>query len=377
MNLMNRLTAGAAAVGLVMAGCSTVGTPTTPAASSVGVVPVASSAASLPVHVTTEAPSPSPTPAPSRIAVFDGEPWVLSAWYLPGKDTKNLFLARLDGTDQHAILADLPGEHIAPAWAPDGRSFAFVNRDAATPLGSIWTAKADGSGAALLTDGGGDCPDGIFHPSWSPDGSKLAVICDPDPGGKEGSVATYDPVSRKVTRLATVTWPEHVDHAPAWSPDGKSLAFAILHWDPTNQFLDGSLVAVMPAAGGPVRRLTTLDTNMSGPAWSPDGSELAMFSNDLGNMHTTDQPSNVYAIKPDGTGQRQITKSSVDGHMRITSPRWTPDGTRMLVTIGIAPPGAGPTATVNELRLAFVDPAGGEPVLLPSTLHGGALRPTP
>lgn len=348
-----------------------------PAATSTAVVAVPSVVEPSSGATGSPVPTAEPIASAAGATVRDGEPWVLSAWYLPGKNTKNLFLTRPDGTDQHAILTDLPGEHVAPAWAPDGRSFAFVVRDAATPLGSIWTADPDGSEPAMLTDGGGDCPDGIFHPNWSPDGSTLAVICYPDPNGKQGSVATFDPVTRKVTRLATVAWPEHVDGAPAWSPDGMSLAFAILHWDPTDQFLDGSLVAVMPAAGGPVRRLTTLDTSMSGPAWSPDGSELAMFSNDLGNMHTTDQPSNVYAIRPDGTGQRQITKSSVDGHMRITSPRWTPDGARMMVTIGIAPPGVGPTATVNDLRLAFVDAAGGEPVLAAPTLHGGALRPTP
>ena len=49
---------------------------------------------------------------------------------------------------------------------------------------------------------------------------------------------------------------------------------------------------------------------------------------------------------------------------------------RMLVTIGIAPQEAG-VATVNDLRLGFVDPSGGEPVLLPSTIYGGSLRPTP
>jgi len=42
-----------------------------------------------------------------------------------------------------------------PAFSHDGQQFAFVTRDASTPLGSIWTANADGSGAAMLTDGGG------------------------------------------------------------------------------------------------------------------------------------------------------------------------------------------------------------------------------
>jgi Tol biopolymer transport system component len=316
------------------------------------------------------------TASPTSVEVLPGEPWILSAWYLPGKQTKNLFLVRPDGTDSHVILSGLPGEHMAASWSPDGSRFAFTNRDAATPGGSIWTANADGSGAELLTDGGGECPDGIFHPTWSPDASKLSVICYPDPGGKEGSVATFDLATGQVTRLYTVEWPEHLDGPADWSPDGSSLAFTIYHWDPTDQFVDGSLVAMIPAAGGTVRRLTTFADDLTEGSWSPDGSEIAVAKNDVGMRHSSDQASNVYAIAPDGTGLRQITKSSVDGYMRIFAPEWGPDG-RMMVNVGLAPHQAGVEATVNDLRVGFVDPSGGEPVLLPPTIHGGILRPTP
>ncbi|MEO8572189.1 MAG: hypothetical protein ABI553_10890 [Chloroflexota bacterium] len=310
------------------------------------------------------------------ITVRNGEPWVLFAWYLPGKNTKDIFLARPDGTDAHAILTNLPGERGAPAWAPDGSRFAFGTSDAATPLGSIWTANADGSGAALLTGGGGACPDGIAHPSWSPDGSKLSVICYPDPGGQEGSVAIFDPATNKVTRLYTVREPEHLDGCACWSPDGKTLAFTIFHYDPTNQFVDSSLLAVIPAAGGTARRLTTFAMDLSGGSWSPDGSEIALVKNGVGMRHSSDQPSNIYAIKPDGTGLRQITRSSVDGYMRIGAPAWMPDG-RLSVVVGTAPKVSGSVPTVNDLRLGYVDPAGGEPVLFPATIHGGTVRPTP
>ena len=312
------------------------------------------------------------------MAVLDGEPWIVYNWFLDGKQSKDLFLARPDGSDAHPILTDLPGEHVAPTWSPDGSRIAFVNRDAATPSGSIWTASADGSNPALLTDGEGQCPDGIFHPDWSPDGTKLAVICYPDPAGKQGSVATFDLATKTVTRLYTVSWPEHLDAAPSWSPDGSMLAFGILHWDPTDQFIDGSLVAVVPTSGGDARRLTDLDTNMTSPDWSPDGSQLVMHSNELGNMHTTDQPSNLYLIKPDGTGQRQITTASVDGSLRIAEPKWTPDGTRILVALATGPAGSGPV-TVNDVQVAYVDAGGGDPQLLSPSIHGGlaVMRPMP
>jgi len=350
------------------------------AAPSSAVLPNPSQAA-----VTSSAPTatpvatPSPTAKPSPMAVKDGEPWIVYAWYQNGKQTKDLSLVRADGTDAHVIATDIPGEHTAASWSPDGSQIAFVNRDAATPNGSIWTVRADGSGAALLTDGGGACPDGIFHPDWSPDGTKLAVVCYPDPGGQLDSVAIYDLATKKLTRLNTLTEPDHLDNAPSWSPDGKTLAFAIQHWDPTNTFLDGSLVATISVSGGKEHRLTTYDSFMSAPDWSPDGSQIVMSSYDLGNMHTSTHPSNLYLIKPDGTGLRQFTHSSVDPFMRIAQPRWTRDGGRILVSIGVAPAG---TNTVNDVQLACIDatkPAGAEPVLFSPTIHGSGpdQRPTP
>jgi|GEM_PF-2504323 len=357
----------AMAVLLTAAGCSSAspGSSQTP--------PIADPAQRSSSPSASTAPSPSTNPG---FVVKAGEPWVLFAWYLPGKNTKDLFLARPDGTDAHPILTDMPGERIAPAWSPDGSRFAFTNSDPATPLGSIWTANPDGSGAALLTDGGGSCPDGIAHPSWSPDGSKLSVICYPDPGGQQGSVATFDVATRKVTRLVTVDEPEHLDGRADWSPDGSSLAFTIYHYDPTNAFIDSSLVAVIPSAGGTARRITTFEMDMSGGSWSPDGSEIALVKNGVGMRHASDQPSNIYAIKPDGTGLRQITRSSIDGYMRISAPAWTADG-RLLVVVGTAARITGSVPTVSDLRLGAVDPAGGEPVLFPTSIHGGTLRPTP
>ena len=78
----------------------------------------------------------------------------------------------------------------------------------------------------------------------------------------------------------------------------------------------------------------------------------------------------AHTIKPDGTRLRQFTRSAVDPSMRIAQPRWTPDGTRIMVGIGLTPPGS---ASVNDVQLAIIDatdPAGAEPVLFSPTIHG-------
>jgi hypothetical protein len=65
--------------------------------------------------------------------------------------------------------------------------------------------------------------------------------------------------------------------------------------------------------------------------------------------------------------------------VRIAQPRWTPDGTRIMVGIGLTPSGS---SSVNDVQLAIIDatdPAGAEPVRFSSTIHGSYpdLRPTP
>jgi Tol biopolymer transport system component len=274
---------------------------------------------------------------------------------------------RPDGTDAHEIAADVPGGHKSASWSPDGRTLAFVVQDGDHPGGSIWTANADGSGAALLSAGGTECPVGLFHPSWSPDGRKLAVVCYPGGPDAEG-IAILDVTTKSITRFFTVTHPEAIDNQPSWSPDGKSIAFDVSKFDPTHTFLAGSLVATITVEDGKVHRLTSFDTFMAHPDWSPDGSEIAISK--LGNGSQ-----NLYAFKPDGTGLRQLTHSSVDDTTQIACPRWDPDGSRLVVCVKTRD---AIDKSIIDARLGFVDANGGEPVLISQTDGKYPdLRPTP
>ena len=317
----------------------------------------------------------SATPATTPIAVLDGEPWIAYEWFQTGKDTKDLFLARPDGSDAHVIATDVPGSHYSPSWSPDGSRIAFVVRDTATPEGSIWLANADGSGATLLSAGGDTCPVGLFHPSWSPDGTKLAVVCYPG-GPVTESIGIMDVVTKAITRLATVTHPEALNNQPTWSPDGQWIAFDVVRWDPTDAVAVGWLVAVVPAAGGQVRRITPFETFMAHPDWSPNGQELVVSSYDIHDIPATEQPSNLYTMKPDGSDLRQLTHSSIGGTERIGQPRWSPDGAQIVVSVGLT---GSPGMNISDAQLALIDVRGGEPALLTSTTHGSQpdLRPIP
>ena len=134
-------------------------------------------------------------------------------------------------------------------------------------------------------------------------------------------------------------------------------------------------MATVPAAGGNVHRLTSFDTFMSGPDWSPDGREIAINSNDLGNG-SDDRPSNLYRIEPDGTGLRKLTHSSVDGTIRIGCPHWDPEGSRVIVCIKTTDAA---DESIFDVRLGFVDADGGEPVVISNAFDGkyADIRPTP
>ena len=84
--------------------------------------------------------------------------------------------------------------------------------------------------------------------------------------------------------------------APAWSPDGRKLAFV--------SDRDGnSEVYVMNANGSGQRNLTRNPAYDADPAWSPDGRKIAFVSNRDGNY-------GVYVMNADGSGQRRLAQRS-------------------------------------------------------------------
>ncbi len=96
---------------------------------------------------------------------------------------------------------------------------------------------------------------------------------------------------------------------PAWHPDGHKIAFA-----------DFEELIVFDLETNTATRvfLHPRDNGLLDPAWSPDGSQIAFT---IKHEHQRD----IYAIKADGTGLRQLTKHPSDDY----APAWSPDGSQI------------------------------------------------
>ena len=155
------------------------------------------------------------------------------------------------------------------------------------------------------------------EPAWSRRG-RLAVQRD----SGAGASAIF---LRSGRRLHALTGPLSgsgpADIQPAWSPDGRRVAFARALPAAGGRSLAGFDIYVARVRGGRVRRLTRDVGNDTQPAWSPNGKRIAFTSDRAGNQ-------DVYTVRPNGRGLRRLTGTAAED----SAPSWAPNGKRIAFT---------------------------------------------
>jgi TolB protein len=204
-----------------------------------------------------------------------------------------------DGSGRTGLTSGAPPSFDgSPAWSEDGELIAF-SRDF-----GIYVMDANGGNATRLGAEGSD-------PTWSADGARIAFQC-----GEAICLVNLD--SGEVSQL-TDPLPAH-DSGPAWSPNGKLIAFTRTSVEPGSEEFRVQLYVMRPDGTG-----ATSIANVLGhtePAWSPDGRKIAF----AGRVDEHDRSWEILVMNADGTGLTQLTyDDAIDG-----DPAWSPDGTRIV-----------------------------------------------
>ena len=203
-----------------------------------------------------------------------------------------------DRFDRFTRITEAAGEETSPTISPDGGIVAYSVQ--INGSWDIYTQRVGGRNATPIVN---DPQRDERGAAFSPDGSLIAFHESDELGGIFVAGATGESV-RRLTDLG---------FDPAWSSDGKQVAFATEEIvDPTTRLGDSTLYVVDAAGGSPQK---VVDGDAAQPSWSPSGATIAYFSNTGGQR-------DIYTVAATGGTRIAVTQdSAIDW-----SPTWSPDG---------------------------------------------------
>ena len=240
-----------------------------------------------------------------------------AAWAPDGRSFA--FVSNRDGNSEIYIktfnvaqarrLTNHPESNAAPAWSPDGNWIAFVA--GRTGESHIYKIDINGKNLQRLTNQGKHNPD----PDWSPDGQSIAF--ESIVNGRFG-IYVMDADGKNIRQIIDQQHVGGVPSHPAWSPDGKQIACLVSN--------DGVGIYIMDADGQNPRRVSPLGTWNYNPTWSLDGKWIAYDAfnggaNPLQNLNGGNVERHIFIVSVEGGEPRQITQ-----HPGLHyNPAWVPE----------------------------------------------------
>ena len=273
------------------------------------------------------------------------------------KKQSDLWLVSWDGGERRPLTATPEASEWQPRYSRDGQWLAFLadpgGDDAKT---QVWVMPAGGGEARQLTK----FQEGVEDFDFSPDGKRLAVIAW-DPERAEGTPKPKNPppivtsryqfkedgtgyltarrkhlylvdvASGKATQL---TSGQHDEQLPAWSPDGRTIAYVTKRGADPDRHLNSDIYLIAPEAGARERQITSFPGSdldpywESRPSWSPDGKRIAYLQG--GEDKWIYYAPWQLAVVDVASGKSALP-APVDRSM--TKPRWAADGKSVLALV--------------------------------------------
>jgi Tol biopolymer transport system component len=238
---------------------------------------------------------------------------------IPGRAT---WLVKADGSDLQELAPGKPGPSKGAAgWSPDGRHIAFNTDETGV---TIYETDVDGSTPRLISTGCDPSTCLEIAPAYSPDGKRLAFVRLSDKPAT-GVIGIRDLGTSKVTFLASIrqTPPKSELGAPAWSPDGTQLVYYETAKDADGRPTGWGEMFIVNADGTARHPLPAPDLAAGDPHWSPDGQWIVFSTHPVHEWNDAGvtEPPDIYVVHPDGSGLKALTN---DGGS--AAPSWTLDG---------------------------------------------------
>ncbi|MDB6010752.1 MAG: peptidase prolyl oligopeptidase active site domain protein [Gammaproteobacteria bacterium] len=258
-----------------------------------------------------------------------------------------IWLTNWEGTEHRQLTR---GESASqPKFSPDGRYLSFVSARPADSKSQIWLLDMRGAEPRQMTHVSGE----VSSYAWSPDGKRIALVMSgTEEGGKTPKPIVIDTFHFKqdvdgymtaqtrkhlyllevgsgaLTALTTAS--EYNDDVPAWSPDGKLIAYVSNHRkDPEQSGVDEIYLVEARAGAVPRRLVEVFSPNHQRLAFSPDGKLLSL-------LQGLEPRRNAYIT------DRLAVVSVSDGHLRpltdkldraVAAPFFSADGKAISVLV--------------------------------------------